>query len=98
MAVTYADLVAFGFAYVEDNVSANVKKQKLSVKRSSVPLLTSEVSSTVPGMTLKRCTYLMSLLFNKLQRRNTVHKKTHRTVPAWVIQSGRGRNMEVQEL
>lgn len=42
MAVTYADLVAFGFAYVEESVSANVKKQKLSVKRSPVPLLTSE--------------------------------------------------------
>ena len=42
MAVTYADLVAFGFAYVEDNVSANVKNQRLSVKKPPIPLLSSE--------------------------------------------------------
>lgn len=42
MAVTYADLVAFGFAYVEDNVSINFKKQKLSSKKTPMPLLSSE--------------------------------------------------------
>lgn len=44
MAVTYADLVAFGFAYVENNVSAKNKKQRLSVKKACIPLLSSEVS------------------------------------------------------
>lgn len=44
MAVTYADLVAFGFAYVEDNVSANFKKQKIFAKKAPIPLLSSEVS------------------------------------------------------
>ncbi|KAE8745331.1 hypothetical protein FOCC_FOCC007879 [Frankliniella occidentalis] len=42
MAVTYADLVAFGFAYVEDNVSANFKKQRLFNKNIPTPLLSSE--------------------------------------------------------
>ncbi|KAJ1526867.1 hypothetical protein ONE63_008425 [Megalurothrips usitatus] len=42
MAVTYADLVAFGFAYVENNVSANIIKQELSTKKVPIPLLSSK--------------------------------------------------------